>query len=36
MALVYRMVSMHGGEVTVQSTLNQGSRFTVTLPWTHA
>lgn len=33
LALVYRMVAMHGGTVTVSSEVGQGSRFTVTLPW---
>lgn len=33
LALVYRMVEMHGGSVTVNSEVGQGSRFTVTLPW---
>ena len=33
LTLVKRMAELHGGEVTVQSTPKQGSRFTVTLPW---
>ncbi|HEX9924347.1 MAG TPA: response regulator [Anaerolineae bacterium] len=33
LALVYRMVEMHGGSVTVESEIGQGSRFTVSLPW---
>lgn len=33
LALVYRMVELHGGSVAVQSEVGQGSRFTVTLPW---
>lgn len=33
LALVYRMVEMHGGSISVQSDVDQGSRFTVTLPW---
>jgi signal transduction histidine kinase/DNA-binding response OmpR family regulator len=33
LALVARMVELHGGSVMVESTLDQGSRFTVTLPW---
>lgn len=34
LALVRRMVELHGGTVAVESTLGTGSRFTVTLPWT--
>lgn len=33
LALVYRMVEMHGGSVSVESVLEKGSRFTVSLPW---
>ncbi len=33
LALVYRMAELHGGSVAVESTVGQGSRFTVTLPW---
>ncbi len=33
LALVNRMVKMHGGEVTVESEVGKGSRFTVSLPW---
>jgi len=33
LALVYRLTKMHGGSVSMESTLNQGSHFTVTLPW---
>jgi PAS domain S-box-containing protein len=33
LALVYRMVELHGGSITVTSEVGQGSRFTVTLPW---
>jgi CheY-like chemotaxis protein/anti-sigma regulatory factor (Ser/Thr protein kinase) len=33
LALVYRMVEMHGGSVTVASEPGAGSRFTVSLPW---
>ncbi len=32
LALVKRMTELHGGEVSVESTFNHGSRFTVTLP----
>ena len=33
LALVRRMVEMHGGQVTAESTPGKGSRFTVVLPW---
>ncbi|MEZ4736761.1 MAG: ATP-binding protein [Caldilineaceae bacterium] len=33
LVLVYRMAEMHGGGVTVESEVGQGSRFTVSLPW---
>jgi len=33
LALVRRLVELHGGSVAVESTLGEGSRFTVTLPW---
>jgi CheY-like chemotaxis protein len=33
LSLVYRMVEMHGGSVSVESDVGQGSRFTVSLPW---
>ncbi|HEU5097573.1 MAG TPA: PAS domain S-box protein [Roseiflexaceae bacterium] len=33
LALVYRMVEMHGGSVSVSSEIDRGSRFTVSLPW---
>lgn len=33
LALVYRMVEMHGGTVTVHSEVGKGSCFIVTLPW---
>jgi PAS domain S-box-containing protein len=32
LALVYRMTELHGGSVTVESTVGEGSRFTVSLP----
>jgi PAS domain S-box-containing protein len=33
LALVYRMVEMHGGGIAVASDPGHGSRFTVSLPW---
>lgn len=33
LALVAQMAEMHGGSVSVESHLERGSRFTVTLPW---
>jgi CheY-like chemotaxis protein/anti-sigma regulatory factor (Ser/Thr protein kinase) len=33
LALVRRMVELHGGTVKVESQVERGSRFTVTLPW---
>lgn len=33
LALVRRIVELHGGSVSLESELGQGSRFTVTLPW---
>jgi CheY-like chemotaxis protein/anti-sigma regulatory factor (Ser/Thr protein kinase) len=33
LALVAQMVRLHGGHVTLESELNSGSRFTVSLPW---
>jgi len=32
LALVYRMTELHGGSVQIDSQVNQGSRFTVSLP----
>ncbi|NJL84081.1 MAG: hybrid sensor histidine kinase/response regulator, partial [Chloroflexaceae bacterium] len=32
LALTQRLAQLHGGEVTVESTLGQGSRFTIVLP----
>jgi signal transduction histidine kinase len=32
LALVRRLVNLHGGHISLESTLGQGSRFTVTLP----
>jgi CheY-like chemotaxis protein len=33
LALVAQMARLHGGSVRVESQLDEGSRFTVTLPW---
>jgi PAS domain S-box-containing protein len=33
LALVYRVVEMHGGSITVTSSPGEGSCFTVALPW---
>ena len=33
LALVHRLVDMHGGSVMVESELKKGSRFIVSLPW---
>jgi PAS domain S-box-containing protein len=33
LALVAQMARLHGGSVSVESRLDEGSRFTVTLPW---
>ncbi len=33
LALVARFVEMHGGTITVESNLGEGSRFVVSLPW---
>ncbi len=33
LALVRNMAEMHGGSITVESTLGEGSRFTVAIPW---
>lgn len=32
LAFTHEVIRMHGGRATVESTLNEGSRFTVTLP----
>jgi signal transduction histidine kinase len=32
LALTKRFVELHGGEITLASSLGQGSTFTVTLP----
>jgi PAS domain S-box-containing protein len=33
LALVYRMVELHGGSISLTSEVERGSRFTVALPW---
>ncbi len=33
LSLVYRLTEMQGGSVSVESTVGQGSRFTISLPW---
>jgi CheY-like chemotaxis protein/anti-sigma regulatory factor (Ser/Thr protein kinase) len=33
LALVRRIVELHGGSISLESDLSKGSRFTVTLPW---
>jgi signal transduction histidine kinase len=33
LSLVSRMVELHNGSVSVESEIDQGSRFTVSLPW---
>lgn len=33
LALVYRMAELHGGSVSVTSKVGEGSRFTISLPW---
>jgi PAS domain S-box-containing protein len=36
LSLVQRMVELHGGSVSVESTFGEGSRFTIVLPWNTA
>jgi PAS domain S-box-containing protein len=33
LALVQKMIDLHGGSIQVESEVGQGSRFTVSLPW---
>jgi PAS domain S-box-containing protein len=33
LSLVQQMIELHGGQVTVESEVGRGSRFTLTLPW---
>lgn len=33
LSLVQRMMDLHGGTVTVESEVGQGSRFTISFPW---
>jgi PAS domain S-box-containing protein len=35
LSLVSRLAEMHGGSVSVESEVSQGSRFTISLPWQH-
>jgi CheY-like chemotaxis protein len=34
LSLVSRMAELHGGGISVESQVDQGSRFTISLPWT--
>lgn len=36
LALVDKMINLHGGTVSVESEKDKGSRFTITLPWDSA
>ena len=36
LSLVFRLVELHGGSISVESEPEQGSRFTVSLPWNEA
>jgi signal transduction histidine kinase len=33
LSLVYHIANMHGGSISVESKIDKGSRFTVSLPW---
>jgi signal transduction histidine kinase len=33
LALVARLADLHGGHVTLESTVGEGSRFSITVPW---
>lgn len=33
LALVYRLTKMHGGSVSLESVVNEGSKFTIAIPW---
>jgi CheY-like chemotaxis protein len=33
LTLVYRIADMHGGSISVESEVDKGSRFTLSLPW---
>ena len=36
LALVYRLTKLHGGSVSLESKVGQGSRFIISLPWRRA
>jgi signal transduction histidine kinase/ActR/RegA family two-component response regulator len=35
LSLVHRLTELHGGRMEVESSLGQGSRFTIVLPWSN-
>ena len=35
LAIVHHLVEAHGGEISVESQLGEGTTFTVTFPWNH-
>jgi PAS domain S-box-containing protein len=36
LALTKHIVTLHGGKIDVESTVGEGSRFCITLPWKHS